>query len=245
MANPIQALASLLAAGAMLLTQPVTEVTPQNNPDDLLLVNREWRISGDYEPEVRVSQVPGQVRRLRDEAATQLEAMFADCRRETGKQMLSVSGYRDYARQVRIWERKLRSVHGDTDAADAYVARPGASEHQTGLTMDVGERGNKDTLGEAFGDSVSGQWMRENAWRYGFILRYDQGWEEITGYAYEPWHFRYVGVEHAARIHELNIPLEEYLLIVRRERLLDKLTAGDTAPLEDEAPALLEALPGE
>ena len=224
MANPLQALAALLTAGTMLLSQPVEEVTPQNNPDDLLLVNRDWRISEDYVPETRVSDVPGQVRRLRDEAATALEAMFAECRRVTGRQMISVSGYRAYDRQVRIWQDKLRRVHGDEAAADEYVARPGASEHQTGLTMDVGERGNGDTLGEGFANSASGQWMRENAWRFGFILRYDQGWEEITGYAFEPWHFRYVGPEHAARIHELNIPLEEYLEIVRRERLLDILT---------------------
>ncbi len=224
MSNVLQALTSLLAAGAMIISAPIRTATPQNDPDDLLLVNREWRISGTYKPAVRVSQVPGQVRRLRDEAATQLERMFADCRKATGKQMLSISGYRDYDRQVRIWNNKLKSVHGDEAAADAYVARPGASEHQTGLTMDVGEKGDRNALGAGFGDSASGQWMRENSWRYGFILRYDEGWEETTGYAYEPWHFRYVGLEHAARIHELNIPLEDYLVIVRRERMLDLMS---------------------
>ena len=224
MANPMQALASLLTAGVMLISQPITEVTPQNNPDDLLLVNREWRISGKYAPKVRVSNVPGQVRRLRPEAADHLEAMYAACKKETGKQMLSVSGYRDYEKQTKLWNQKLRNVHGDEAQADAYVARPGASEHQTGLTMDVGQNGVNDSLGAAFADSVAGKWMRENSWRFGFVLRYDEGWEEITGYAYEPWHFRYVGEEHAARIHELNIPLETYLQIVRRERLLDILT---------------------
>ena len=227
MPNPLQGLAALLAAGTMLLSRPVSEVTPQNNPDDLLLVNREWRISADYKPAVRVSQVQGQVRRLTDEAATHPEAMFEACHAETGKWMISVSGYRDYEKQETIWKRKLRTVHGDEAAADEYVARPGASEHQTGLTMDVGQRGGNDNLGDGFADSAAGQWMRENAWRYGFILRYDEGWEDITGYSYEPWHFRYVGEEHAARIHALNIPLEEYLQIVRRERLLDILGAGE------------------
>ena len=227
MANPLQALASLLTAGVMMISQPVTEATPQNNPDDLLLVNREWRISGKYAPKTRVSDVPGQVRRLRPEAADHLEAMFAACKRETGKQMLSVSGYRDYEKQTKIWNQKLRSVKGDEAQADAYVARPGASEHQTGLTMDVGQRGVKDSLGESFADSEAGQWMRENSWRFGFVLRYDQGWEETTGYAYEPWHFRYVGEAHAARIHALNIPLEDYLLILRRARLLDLLNPAE------------------
>ncbi len=224
MSGFLQALTSLLMAGTLLTAQPIRTATPQNDPDGLLLVNREWRISGTYRPVTRVSQVPGQVRRLRDEAATALETMFADCRRATGRQMLSISGYRDYDRQVRIWNQKLKSVRGDEAAADAYVARPGASEHQTGLTMDVGEKGDRNALGDGFADSASGKWMRENAWRYGFILRYDLGWEETTGYAYEPWHFRYVGPEHAARIHELNIPLEDYLAILRRERMLELIS---------------------
>ncbi len=218
---------ALVTAASLLVSEPVSLVTPQNNPDDLLLANREWPISGDYTPEVRVSNVPGQVRKLRDEAATALEAMFAVCKQETGAQLVSVSGYRDYDKQERIYARKLKSVRGSVEKADEYVARPGTSEHQTGLSMDVGQRGVNDSLVSSFGTSAGGVWLRENCWRFGFILRYDEGWEEITGYAYEPWHVRYVGPAHAAAIHEDPQPLEQYLLTVRRDRFMAALGMED------------------
>lgn len=73
-------------------------------------------------------------------------------------------------------------------------------------------------LEEEFGDSPEGIWVAENAHRFGFIVRYKRGWEDITGYAYEPWHIRYVGVEHATAIAELNIPFEEYLELLQGQR---------------------------
>ncbi len=225
MSSPLQALASLLAAGTLLFAEPLAQVTPQDNPDDLLLVNRQWRISENYYPPVRISQVPGQVRKLREEAAAALEAMFAACREETGAQLVSVSGYRPYDKQVNIYDAKLKRVKGSVAKADEYVARPGASEHQTGLTMDVGQRGRKDSLAPSFGKTKGGVWLRENCWRFGFILRYDEGWEETTGYAFEPWHVRYVGPEHAARLHADPMPLETYLDIIRTERFLGVLAS--------------------
>ena len=225
MASPLQALLSLTAAGLLMFTQPVVRVTPQHNPEDLLLVNRQWRISENYFPDVRVSRVPGQVRYLREEAASALEEMFAACKAETGVQLVSVSGYRPYDKQVNIYDAKLKRVKGSREKADEYVARPGASEHQTGLTMDVGQRSGKNNLAPSFGKTKGALWLRENCWRFGFILRYDEGWEEVTGYAFEPWHIRYVGRQHAARIHEDPMPLEEYLQIVRRERLMEALAS--------------------
>ena len=223
MPSTIQVFGTLVTAAALMIGDPVSLVTPQNNPDDLLLVNRDWPISGDYAPDVRVSQVPGQVRKLREEAATALEAMFAACKAETGAQLISVSGYRDYEKQARIYNNKLKRVHGSVEKADEYVARAGTSEHQTGLTMDVGQRSVKDSLGDEFGLSTGGIWIRENCWRFGFILRYDRGWEEITGYEYEPWHVRYVGLAHAAALHAHPQPLETYLLTVRQERFMEIL----------------------
>ena len=227
MPSPIQMFGALVTAAALMVSEPVSLVTPQHNPDDLLLANRDWPISGDYAPDVRVSNVPGQVRKLRDEAATALEAMFAACRAETGAQLVSVSGYRDYDKQLRIYNRKLKNVRGSVEKADEYVARAGTSEHQTGLAMDVGQRGVDDSLVSSFGTSKGGVWLRENCWRFGFILRYDRGWEEITGYAYEPWHVRYVGFAHAAAIHENPEPLERYLLTVRLARFMDLLGAEE------------------
>ncbi len=80
--------------------------------------------------------------------------------------------------------------------------------------MDVGRRKNTN-LSKSFGDSPEGQWVAENAHRFGFIIRYKAEWEEVTGYMYEPWHIRYVGKEHAARIHELDIPFEYYVAQLR------------------------------
>ncbi|MBR4711824.1 MAG: M15 family metallopeptidase [Clostridia bacterium] len=219
MPSPLRILASITAAGVIFIGTPLAGVSPQHNPDDLLLVNRGWPISGDYVPaDLRVTEIPGQVRKLRREASAAMEAMAAALRQETGKRLISVSGYRPYDKQSRIYDRKLKQVGGVEALADEYVARPGTSEHQTGLTMDVGERGVEDNLGNAFGTSVSGQWVRENCWRFGFILRYDRGWETVTGYEYEPWHLRYVGPEHAAYLHEHPMPLEAYLPTVRAER---------------------------
>lgn len=113
-----------------------------------------------------------------------------------------------------------RAYEPETVTADVYVARPGASEHQTGLVMDVGQKSDKVNLTGGFGATKGGKWVAEHCWEYGFIIRYQKGWEEITGYEYEPWHVRYVGKENARRIHEQEMPLEEYLQIVRNERLL-------------------------
>jgi len=90
------------------------------------------------------------------------------------------------------------------------VAPPGASEHQLGLAMDLGRKG-KTNLNAAFGSSEEGAWVRDHAHEFGFIIRYKADWSDITGYADEPWHIRYVGRDHAGRIHELDIPLEHYI----------------------------------
>ena len=157
---------------------------------------------------------------MAEAAALALEEMFDACKKDIGITLKAVSGYRSYARQETIYNNKLERVHGSVEKADEYVARPGASEHQTGLVMDVGQKSDKVNLTGGFGATKGGKWVAEHCWEYGFIIRYQKGWEEITGYEYEPWHVRYVGKENARRIHEQEMPLEEYLQIVRNERLL-------------------------
>ena len=203
---------SLAAAGSLVFSGTLMEAAPYNNPEGtLFLVNRQWMVSSAYEPaQLDMSDVPGQVRMMRPEAAAALREMFVACKEETGAQLLSVSGYRSFAKQDGIYSRKLRSVKKDEAKAQEYVAPPGASEHQTGLAMDVGQR-NKETLERSFADTEGGKWCRENCWRFGFILRYDEPWEEITGYKYEPWHFRYVGREFAKEIHDAGEPYETWI----------------------------------
>ena len=218
-------LATLLVSGTLLVTQTLKTVAPQNDPDGLFLVSRAWPISGDYVPETRLANVSGQVKRLRPHVADALEAMFKAAKQEAKVTLMSVSGYRPYDKQERIYQAKLRRVRGDVEAANAYVALPGTSEHQTGLTMDVGQKSlsSDQNLSGSFGNSRGGQWLKENCWRFGFIVRYQEGWEAVTGYSAEPWHVRYVGLEAAEKLHENEMPLEDFLKIERVAIMMDLL----------------------
>ncbi len=220
MGSILTTLLSLAAAGTMMVSAPLDAAAPQHDIDgNLFLINRQWRVSKYFIPEnTRQAEVPGQVRTMRADAAAALEEMYAACKAESNITLTSVSGYRSYTKQSTLYNNKLEKV-GSKKKADEYVARPGASEHQLALAMDVGQKG-KVNLSESFAKYGGGKWIRENCWKYGFILRYDDGWQEVTGYEYEPWHIRYVGKEMAAAIHEKNIPLESFLLLLREETLL-------------------------
>ncbi len=220
----LQSFLSLAAAGMMMASSSLMAAAPQQDVNGLLfLANRHWMVSAHYAPEVVDSGVRGQVRFMREDAAAALKEMFDACKAETGVTLLSVSGYRSYQKQANIYRRKLRSVKGNEAKAQEYVAPPGASEHQLGLAMDIGQV-NKTSLNRAFGDTKGGRWARENSWRFGFILRYDEPWEAVTGYKFEPWHFRYVGRENAQIIHEANVPLETWLQGYRIQVLQNLLT---------------------
>lgn len=145
---------------------------------------------------------------LRKEAATALEAMFkaAD---DVGMTLYIESGYRSYEHQVRTYE-SVKSAKGE-EYADKYVALPGHSEHQTGLAMDITNIDHMDDEHEKLlGTIPEGIWLADNAHLFGFILRYPEGKTDITGYNYEPWHFRYVGVEEATEIFSKGLTLDEY-----------------------------------
>ena len=219
MANLLEQLLSLAAAGTMMVSSALYDAAPQNDIDGLLfLQNRQWRAARAFIPEVRVTEMKGKVRELREDASLALEKMAADCHEQTGEYLVSVSGYRSYQTQSSIYQRKQKKV--GTQKADEYVARAGASEHQLGLAMDLGWA-DYEGCSEKFPRSKAGKWTHENCWKYGFILRYQAGWEDITGYKQEEWHFRYVGLEHAKAIYENQMPLESYLLLVREQALMD------------------------
>ena len=224
MATLLEQLLSLAAAGTMMLSTALMTAAPQNDINGLLfLQNRQWRVSSAYIPEVRAAEVKGKVREMREDAALALEQLFADCEAATGEYLVSVSGYRSYQTQASIYERKVKST-GSQARADKWVARPGASEHQLGLAMDIGWDDYQGTS-DKFPRSKAGAWCTENCWKYGFILRYQAGWEETTGYSAEEWHFRYVGKEQAARIYQNQMPLEDYLILLRQDVLMD-IVAG-------------------
>ena len=122
---------------------------------------------------------------------------------EKGIVLFVVSGFRDYDTQEAIYNNYV-SYDGKANA-DRYSARPGHSEHQTGLAFDLNE------LEESFGETREGRWLAENAHKYGFIIRYPKGKEGITGYMYEPWHVRYLGKDIATNVYNSGLTLEEYL----------------------------------
>lgn len=126
--------------------------------------------------------------------------------------LVAFSTYRSFEYQTDLYNRYVE--RDGVEEADRYSARPGYSEHQTGLAFDIGEvNQEQDWASSSFGETEAGKWVAENAHLYGFIMRYPEGKEWITGYMYEAWHFRYVGVEIATDIYENEITLEEYLEI--------------------------------
>lgn len=128
----------------------------------------------------------------------------------SGYDLVAFSTYRSFDYQTQLYDRYV--TNDGQEAADRYSARPGYSEHQTGLAFDIGEQLFEQHFArESFGETEAGKWVAANAHKYGFIMRYPKGSEKITGYMYEPWHFRYVGNELAVQVYEANVTLEEFL----------------------------------
>ncbi|MFT4122979.1 MAG: M15 family metallopeptidase [Microbacteriaceae bacterium] len=165
----------------------------------------------DYAPDdLRVVDVPYVYKpMMRDEAATAVEAMFAAFADETGLAMQSQSAYRSYSSQKSVYAGWVSSL--GKAQADIQSARPGYSEHQTGLAIDISAKPAKCSLAACFADTPQGEWLAKNAWEYGFVLRYPDGYTDVTGYTFEPWHYRYIGVELAAEYHDSGAnTLEEF-----------------------------------
>lgn len=127
-----------------------------------------------------------------------------------GFNLTAFSTYRSFEYQTGLYQRYTE--RDGAEEADRYSARPGYSEHQTGLAFDIGEvNREQDWASARFGDTEAGKWIAANGHRFGFIMRYPEGKEAITGYMHESWHFRYVGLEIATEIYNQKITLEEYL----------------------------------
>jgi D-alanyl-D-alanine carboxypeptidase len=157
-----------------------------------------------YAPTDLVSVGSGQ--QLRKEAATALASLISGAKTE-GLTISPLSGYRSYDTQVSVYNNEVKT-YGKT-VADSESARPGTSEHQTGLAIDVG--GGGCGIEDCFGTTAPGKWVAANAYKYGFIIRYIPGKESVTGYRPEPWHIRYIGIELATEMHEKGIQtLEEF-----------------------------------
>ncbi|UFJ41814.1 D-alanyl-D-alanine carboxypeptidase family protein [Brevibacillus humidisoli] len=186
------------------------------NPDDqLVVVNKQNRLPPGYVPrdlvvaDVRFSFAEDSPKKwMRREAAEALAALFTQAEKEN-IQLYAVSGYRSYERQEAIFAANMQRV--GADSANQFSARAGESEHQTGLAMDVTSAAAGYRLTTGFGETKEGKWLQQHAAEFGFIIRYPQGKETITGYQYEPWHLRYVGKEAATTIAARGSTLEEYV----------------------------------
>jgi D-alanyl-D-alanine carboxypeptidase len=154
-------------------------------------------------------RVPGnESMQLRKEASSALEAMFEASERDGAAMMLS-SGYRSYSYQVSLYGGYVQK-NGQAEA-DKVSARPGYSEHQTGLAADVEPADQQCDVEVCFADLPAGKWVAAHAWEYGFILRYPADKTAVTGYSYEPWHLRYVGKDLAKELHDTHTEtLEEF-----------------------------------
>jgi zinc D-Ala-D-Ala carboxypeptidase len=165
----------------------------------------------DYAPPLQALHIGGAggALRMRPDAATAVDAMAAQYKSETGQGLNSQSDYRPYASQVRVYNGWVASK-GQAQA-DLQSARPGYSEHQTGLAIDfVGTTGGCG-LAACFADTNAGTWLAQNAYKWGFILRYPEGKTAVTGYEFEPWHYRYVGVDLATEMHDTGVStMEEF-----------------------------------
>ena len=143
---------------------------------------------------------------IRSEAATALKKLIADAKAQ-GLTISPLSGYRSYNTQVSVYNSEVRQ-YGQA-VADAESARPGTSEHQTGLAIDVG--GGGCGVEDCFGKTAEGKWVAANAYKYGFIIRYTDGKQQITGYRAEPWHIRYIGTELSTEMQKQGVTtLEEF-----------------------------------
>ena len=179
-----------------------SDIETIKDPDDtLVLVNKYYALPSGIEPKNLVD-IEGE--KMESVAADAMKKMISDLR-STGLDIILQSGYRSEETQSIIYNRNV--TNRGKERADKYSARPNHSEHQTGLAMDLSTDG---TLEETFENTKQFAWLQENAHKYGFIMRYPKDKVYMTGYGYEPWHYRYVGVEIATLIKNEGITFEEY-----------------------------------
>ncbi|MDD6312632.1 MAG: D-alanyl-D-alanine carboxypeptidase family protein [Firmicutes bacterium] len=170
--------------------KPANTITAPTTINGVLIVNKTYGLPADYAPGV-------------DGAANSAFAIMKSAALEDDINLFIVSGYRSYATQEGLYEKYVK--RDGQKEAERYSARPGYSEHQTGLAFDV------NNASSSFAGTPEAKWLADNCYKYGFIIRYPEGKESVTGYKYEPWHIRYVGVDLATTLNNSNLTLEEYL----------------------------------
>lgn len=185
------------------------------SPDSLwVIVNKNRPISLAYKPtdlttpSIQLNPAKSaEENTLRKEASLQVEKMFNEAKK-VGLDLMLASGYRSAELQASYYNNYV--ARDGQAAADRYSARPGTSEHQTGWALDIARVDRNCYLEICFADTAEGKWLAANAYKYGLILRYQNEAEKVTGYQYEPWHFRYVGAKLSGEIQKTGQTLEKF-----------------------------------
>ena len=188
--------------------------------NNVLIANKTYSLPESYNPGALLSECEKAFKEMKSAAAKE------------GLNLWNASGFRSYELQQSLYNRY--SDRDGKEAADRYSARPGHSEHQSGLAIDLNE------ISSSFKDTAEGKWVAANCHKYGFILRYPQGKEAQTGYMYEPWHIRYVGVATATNIYNSGLCLEEYFGITSAYAV-EVTEETTTEPATEEATTASEA----
>ena len=183
------------------------KIPAKNLNEETILVNKYYYLDENYVPN-NLEKINNQYAldnmKLVKEAKEAFEKLSKDASKEN-LNIIAMSAYRSYSYQIDLYNRYAKS--DGEEKADTYSGRPGHSEHQTGLAVDVY---NKKLPYTSFENTKEYEWMMKNAYKYGFILRFPKDKEEETGYHFESWHYRYVGIDIATYIKENNISFEEY-----------------------------------
>ncbi len=208
-------------------------------PDSLtVLINKEFSLPSDYVPQNLTAPAItfsfsgyNEKKLMRSEAAKALEELF-DAASEEGLHLYGISGYRSYKRQLAIYKKNI--AEKGIEHTNKYSAKAGYSEHQSGLAMDVSTISIQNRLDIAFSGTPEGKWLAQNCWKFGYIIRYPEGKSDITGYAYEPWHIRYVGTELAKYLTENNLTMEEYYGYTPSDSLQNEESYGTATDIDGE-----------
>jgi len=212
------------------VSQYLTYIAPKKAEEYLILANRNHPLSSAYRPSDLVRTKTNYDKKLRKAAAYALDAMFLEMKALGVCDTTPQSAFRSYEKQVTVYqsylekESKRHPTYTEEEIialVQSYSAPPGTSDHQTGLAVDF------HPIGTAFSKTKSFRYLRDNAHKFGFILRFPQGKTDITGYKYESWHWRFVGREAATAIYERGLTLEEYL-----EELYGGIIPPETTPPE-------------
>lgn len=192
------------------------------NPENILaIVDKKNRLPEDYEPKnlVDLNKEFGiytfNEAKLTIDAGRDLKRMWEECGKQTGDYVTVASGYRSWSDQFAVYSGNVQT-YGETET-DKFSAKPGHSEHQTGTTIDITNKETNYSLDQSFDQTKAGKWLAENSYKFGYILTYTKELQAQTGINYEPWHFRYVGVENAKEFHESG--LDFYTWVDQKEKV--------------------------